>query len=714
VPGRHRPAAARSLAAPARFALTATAAAMVVQPLATASSAAAARGATTLTAAAPATAARTTAVVPRPSRTLPAALDVVPSYSPQNSCDPVAKPGVEAYARMVLSTYRIGHSGGIVRNCFSGDVSEHHDGRAFDWMVSVDVPAEKAAGDALTAWLIGRDEHGVLGGNARRLGVMYVIWNRRIWGAYSAGAGWRPYSGVSPHTDHVHTSFSWDGAMGRTSWWDGTATTDDDRGPCASYAGAPAPVYTGVRRTTPCPTNLPAQPRTRYPTTWPAQSGSAVEVAQSSLGLPADGSFGSSTRTALMRWQKSVRLPVTGVLDQPTWARLVPSSVISGGSTGPTPPAPIPPPPPPPAPPAPTPPTPAALLTTSLTPYLSTTLGAGARGAAVAALQRALGIVADGDYGPITVTAVEQVQVAAGRPVTGTVEPATWAAIQARAYPLLGWRTTTLATGSTGAAVLALQRALAVTADGDFGPQTAGAVTAAQTRARLAATGVVDAATWVAVEAAAYPIGRRLLPPDAPTAPGSGAPAPTPTPPPAPTTPAPTTPAPTTATPTPTPAGRVYASKVVTTTSVSAYKDLVLRQGATGAAVTALQRALGQRGAERELGPLTASTVRAFQTAARLPATGVVDRRTWDAVERAAHPLLTYRRTVLRPGSTGPAVIALQRALGVVADGEYGALTVAAVKAAQVRASIASTGVVAALTWVTIEKQAYPVGARRW
>ena len=35
--------------------------------------------------------------------------------------------------------------------------------------------------------------------------------------------------------------------------------------------------------------------------------------------------FGSGTRTKLMGWQKGVKVPVTGVLDKPTWAKLVPA-----------------------------------------------------------------------------------------------------------------------------------------------------------------------------------------------------------------------------------------------------------------------------------------------------------------------------------------------------------------------------------------------------
>ncbi len=38
---------------------------------------------------------------------------------------------------------------------------------------------------------------------------------------YDAGRGWAAYTGSSPHTDHVHISFSWAGAWARTSFFTG-------------------------------------------------------------------------------------------------------------------------------------------------------------------------------------------------------------------------------------------------------------------------------------------------------------------------------------------------------------------------------------------------------------------------------------------------------------------------------------------------------------
>ena len=69
------------------------------------------------------------------------------------------------------------------------------------------------------------------------------------------------------------------------------------------------------------------------------------------------------------------------------------------------------------------------------------------------------------------------------------------------------------------------------------------------------------------------------------------------------------------------------------------------------------------------------------------------------------HPLLPYWNTVAKRGSTGANVTALQKALHISADGSFGPGTESAVKAAQSSAKLASTGVVATLTWKAIEKQ---------
>ncbi|MEJ5915917.1 hypothetical protein WDV86_15920, partial [Pseudokineococcus sp. 1T1Z-3] len=111
--------------------------------------------------------------------------------------------------------------------------------------------------EAFLGWLVGPDADGVTAGNARRLGVMYVIWDSRIWASYRPT--WRAYTGASPHTDHVHISLTWDGAMGRTSFWKGRTLSGHDFGPCRAVVGQPVPPYKG-RNTSPCPAPAPVPP----------------------------------------------------------------------------------------------------------------------------------------------------------------------------------------------------------------------------------------------------------------------------------------------------------------------------------------------------------------------------------------------------------------------------------------------------------------------
>ena len=161
---------------------------------------------------------------PGPTTTVvaPSPVDPYSSYVGQSTCDPTTKPGTLAVLRLALDYYPVGRNLGINRACSSGGQSEHKEGRAFDWGVNVANPAEKAAGDQFTEWLIAVGPDEKPGYNARRLGVMYVIWNTQIWSASSAGRGWQAYTGANPHTDHVHVSLSWNGAYMRTSWWTGS------------------------------------------------------------------------------------------------------------------------------------------------------------------------------------------------------------------------------------------------------------------------------------------------------------------------------------------------------------------------------------------------------------------------------------------------------------------------------------------------------------
>ncbi len=330
---------------------------------------------------------------------LPKEVDPRPAYMPQVACQPGTPVGVARTRDLVMSTYGVGGRGNTARGCSEG-VSEHADGRAWDWMVDVgDARERKAAADFL-AWLTKDD-----GRNARRLGVMYVIYNERIWAVYRSKDGWRRSSG---HRDHVHVSFSWNGARGTTSFWTGKVQPVD-HGPCPRFAGQPA-VLNGKARTTPCYAAVPLVKRTSYATAMLGSRVSTVKVAQKALGVKQTGSFDSATREAVKAWQKKHDLPWTGALDQPTWASLVPSKVTSDVSAG--------------------------MTATEAAAYgartYSATLTERSTGKAVLVLQVALGmkrVDRNGYLGPVTVAAIKARQERLGRTPTGTWTKADWAAL---------------------------------------------------------------------------------------------------------------------------------------------------------------------------------------------------------------------------------------------------------------------------------------------
>ena len=121
----------------------------------------------------------------------------------------------------------------------------------------------------------------------------------------------------------------------------------------------------------------------------------------------------------------------------------------------------------------------------------------GSRGPAVAAIQRALGIDADGIFGPRTRAAVRSFQKRHGLVVDGIVGPQTRAALaRNRGGSQSG---SLLRKGSRGPAVAALQRALGITADGIFGPRTHAAVRSFQKRHGLVVDGIVGPQTRAAL-----------------------------------------------------------------------------------------------------------------------------------------------------------------------------------------------------------------------
>lgn len=157
-------------------------------------------------------------------------IDGYSGYEGQTRCAPAAKPGVLAFRNLIVGAYPYTGLGGISRACNIGGQSEHKEGRAWDWGVAYSNLQQRHAADEVLDWLAAEDRYGNDAAMARRLGIMYAIWNKRIW---FPGGGWRTYCVMKrgacrdpedhdirdPHTSHVHFSFTWAGARKQTTFW---------------------------------------------------------------------------------------------------------------------------------------------------------------------------------------------------------------------------------------------------------------------------------------------------------------------------------------------------------------------------------------------------------------------------------------------------------------------------------------------------------------
>ncbi len=170
-------------------------------------------------------------------------IEAYPVYAGQETCSPTAKPGTRQLAAWLMRTYPGTGSSGIVRACSAGGRSEHKEGRAFDWKVNYYNARQRAHAQDFLRQLTATDRHGNKYALARRMGVMYAIWDNRIFSM--TGPGWKPYRGASAHRDHVHISLNWNGALARTSFYSGKVV--DTAPPLLRPAPKPKP-KPGVRQ----------------------------------------------------------------------------------------------------------------------------------------------------------------------------------------------------------------------------------------------------------------------------------------------------------------------------------------------------------------------------------------------------------------------------------------------------------------------------------
>jgi Putative peptidoglycan binding domain len=218
-------------------------------------------------------------------------------YEPARSCTGSATPGAKALMSWFLGAYRSrgGQNLGIY-NCRtvagSATTSLHGEGRAADLGVPVGASWAATLADQLRV-------------HSAELGVQCVIYNRRIWSGSYPHAGWRPYKGSHPHTDHLHVELSRNAARTLT-----TARTQQTLGG-GRHGPAPKP---GGR-----------------PTLRRGVTSDAVREIQRILNawypslpkLVVDGHFGPMTEARVRYMQQRAGIPVDGIAGPLTWQRLL-------------------------------------------------------------------------------------------------------------------------------------------------------------------------------------------------------------------------------------------------------------------------------------------------------------------------------------------------------------------------------------------------------
>lgn len=429
-------------------------------------------------------------------------------------------------------------------------------------------------------------------------------------------------------------------------------------------------------------------------------TGSSVEQVQfwlsdlaqfdsSLVRVSVDGSYGAATERAVRAFQQKQSLTADGVVGQTTWNALYAAWVDAQSDLGGT-------------------------------AWPGTALRRGDTGMEVRLVQFWLRLAADnysalrtvtvdGSYGAATVSAVTAFQSLFGLTADGVVGRGTWNKLKevglavankiVAANVAPGQFTATTREGSSGTAVRAVQyylRRLAayysdvptVTVDGKFGAATTRAVKAWQTRAGLTVDGVVGRLTFQSLYDAALALDT--------------------------------------------------SGPVVRTVSLPT-PDAALRPGDTGAEVLRLNRMLlflsqwileinftagGTPG--NTFDPELEIAVRSAQRYFGLDETGVVTAGDWAVFRQAALDLLAASPAGASPkpggvwpagalalGSSGPAVLQVQRWLNVVASvdqtadfvpesGQFDAATQAALESYQLTAGLEPLGVVDADTWESL------------
>ena len=156
-------------------------------------------------------------------------LEPYAGYQPQTTCRRNPKPGVLMLADWLVA--RGGGYGAIFRACAGSSTSEHKESRAFDWVLDASSETDQVLAQTLLDELFAPDDTGEPNALARRMGIMYIIWNDHMYASYrqfekrdylsSSCQTRKACSKTLRHRDHMHISLSRAGGKGLTSWYDG-------------------------------------------------------------------------------------------------------------------------------------------------------------------------------------------------------------------------------------------------------------------------------------------------------------------------------------------------------------------------------------------------------------------------------------------------------------------------------------------------------------
>lgn len=211
-----------------------------------------------------------------------------PRWEQATHCTDGPAPGALALAKWIMEEY--GPRGAMnwgIYNCRTvrggSTTSCHGEGRAFDSGFAVGDPD----GDSLLRLLLRAPG---------RLGIQCLIYERRIYSAASPEG--RPYTGVAPHWDHIHTELTRESARDLT------------------YATVKRVMTNVIERSVRKPGSRDLRE---------GDQGEDVAFVQKVVGAGADGVFGPMTRQAVLQWEteqarKYPRLKVDGVVGTFTWA----------------------------------------------------------------------------------------------------------------------------------------------------------------------------------------------------------------------------------------------------------------------------------------------------------------------------------------------------------------------------------------------------------